>query len=63
MYLLSPRLCFFIVIKLDLFVDREDSLMIMTKRIVMRTEKPAKSYTTSVKEGKVASVKLVLAPQ
>ena len=26
-YLLSPRLCFFIVINFDLFVNREDSLM------------------------------------
>ena len=27
LYQLSPRLCFFIVFKLDLFVNREDSLM------------------------------------
>ena len=27
LYLLSPRLCFFIVINLDLFVNREYSLM------------------------------------
>ena len=27
LYLLSPRLCFFIVFNLDLFVNREDSLM------------------------------------
>ena len=27
MYLLSPRLCFFIVFNLYLFVNREDSLM------------------------------------
>ena len=26
LYLLSPRLCFFIVLKLDLFVFRDDSL-------------------------------------
>ena len=27
LYLLGPRLCFFIVFNLDLFVNREDSLM------------------------------------
>ena len=27
LYLLSPRLCFFIVFNLNLFVKREDSLM------------------------------------
>ena len=38
--LLIPRICFFIVINVDLIVDREDSLT--SKRIVMRTEQPTK---------------------
>ena len=36
----DPRFCFFIVIKLDSFVDREDSLTSL--RIVMQTEQPTK---------------------
>ena len=40
MYLSSPRLCLFIVIKLDLSVDHEDSLT--SYRIVMRTEQQTK---------------------
>ena len=55
--LFSPRLCFFIVINLDLFVDREDSLT--SKRIVMRTKQPTNVYTTSDTEGEVGPVKLI----
>ena len=40
LYLLSPRLCFFIVLKRDLFVYRDESLT--SKRAVMRTEQPTK---------------------
>ena len=36
LYPLSPRLCFFIVLKGDLFVYCDDSLM--SKRVIMQTE-------------------------
>ena len=35
LYLLSSRLCFFIVLNRDLFVYRDDSLT--SKRVIMRT--------------------------
>ena len=47
--LLSPRLCFFIVLGRDLFVYCDDSLM--SQRVIMRTEQPT--------EGEVVHVKLV----
>ena len=40
LYPFSPRLCFFIFIKVNLFVDREDSLTDLG--IVMRTEQATK---------------------
>ena len=39
LYLLSPRLCFFVVIPLDLSVDREGSLA--GWRVVVRAAQPA----------------------
>ena len=42
LYLLSPRLCFFIVLKRDLFVYHDDSLT--SKRVIMRTEQPTKCF-------------------
>ena len=42
MYLLSPRLGFFIVLKRGFFVDRDDSLT--SKRVIMRTEQPTKCF-------------------
>ena len=42
LYLLSPRLCFFIVIKRDLFVYRDDSLT--STRVIIRTERPTKCF-------------------
>ena len=39
---LSPRLCFFIVLKRDLFIYRDDSLT--SKRVIMRTEQPTKGF-------------------
>ena len=36
LYLLSHRLCFFIVLNGDLFVNRDDSLT--SERVIMRTE-------------------------
>ena len=55
----EPRLCFFIVINLDLFVNREHSLT--TLRIIMRTEQPMFA-PHPLGEGEVAGVKLVLIP-
>ena len=42
LYLLSPRLCFFIVLTCDLFVYPDDSLI--SKSVNMRTEKPTKCF-------------------
>ena len=42
LYLLSPRLCFIIVLKRDLFVFRDDSLK--SQRVIMRTEPPTKYF-------------------
>ena len=42
LYLLSPRLCFFIVLKRDLFDYRDDSLT--SKRVIMRAEQPTKCF-------------------
>ena len=39
LYLLSPRFCFFTVLKRDLFVYRDDSLT--SWRVIMRTEQPS----------------------
>ena len=41
LYLLSPRLCFFIVLKRDLFVYIDD---LLTSWVIMRTEQPAKCF-------------------
>ena len=40
LYMLSPRLCFFIVLKCDLFVYGEDTLT--SSRVIMRIEQPTK---------------------
>ena len=40
LYLLSPRLCFFIVGNRDIYVNRDDSLT--SKRVIMRTEQLTK---------------------
>ena len=42
LFLLSPCLCFFIVLKCDLFVYRDDSLTRWT--VIMRTEQPIKCF-------------------
>ena len=42
LYLLSPHLCFFIVLNRDLFVYRDDSLT--SQRVIMRTEQPNKCF-------------------
>ena len=42
LYLLSPRLCFFVVLNRDLFVYRDDSLS--SQRVIMRTEQPTKCF-------------------
>ena len=42
LYLLSPRLLFFIVLQRDLFVYSDDSLTI--KRVIMRTKQPTKCF-------------------
>ena len=38
LYLLSPRLCFFIELKRDVFVYRDDSLM----SVIVRNQQPTK---------------------
>ena len=53
LYLSSPRLCFFIVIQLDLSVDHEDSLSSCELNNQLNV------CTTSVTEGDVGPVKLV----
>ena len=47
-YLLSPRLCFFIVFMCDLFLCRDDSL---NERVTMRTEQPTKYFVPLQKLG------------
>ena len=42
LYLLSPRLCFFIVLKSDLLVYRDDSLT--SQRVIMWTEQPTEWF-------------------
>ena len=42
LYLLSPRICFFIVLNHDLFVSRDDSLT--SKKVFMRTKQPTKCF-------------------
>ena len=42
LYLLSPRLCFFIVLRRDVFVCRDDSSM--SERVIMRTEQSTKWF-------------------
>ena len=54
LYLLSPCLYFFMVLKLTLFVCRDDSLT--SKSVIMRTGQTTKFF---VPEGGVARVKLV----
>ena len=56
LYLLSPRLCFFIVFKRDLFVYRDDS------GLSCEPNNQLNVYTTSETEGEVVHVKLVQAP-
>ena len=55
LYLLSPRLCFFIVSNLDLFVNRDDSLT----SSLCEPNNQLNVCTTSVTEGEVGAVKLV----
>ena len=58
LYLLSPCLCFFIVLKRDLFVYRDDSLT--SERVIMRTEQPTKCFIPLQKtEGEVVHLKQV----
>ena len=57
LYLSSPRLCFFIVIKLDLSVDRED--MSRVRGWSCEPNNQLNVCTTSVTEGEVGPVKLV----
>ena len=40
LYLMSPRICFFILLKRDLFVYRDD--LLMSWRFIIRTEQPTK---------------------
>ena len=42
LYLLSPRLCFFMLLRCDLCVYRDDSLT--SYRVIMRTEQPTKCF-------------------
>ena len=42
LYLLSLRLCFFLVLNRDLYVYRDDSLT--SKKVIMRTEQPPKCF-------------------
>ena len=42
LYLLSPRLSFFIVLRRDLCVYRDD--LLTSKRVIMRTEQPTKCF-------------------
>ena len=42
LYLLSPRVCFFIVLKCDLFVYHDDSLT--SYMAIRRTEEPTKCF-------------------
>ena len=42
LYLLSPRPCFFIELKLDICVHRTDSLN--SERVIVRTEQPTKCF-------------------
>ena len=58
LYLVSPHLSFFIVCNLDLFVNREASLM--SKRIIMRTKQPTKCLL--VMEGEFLASKTCLCP-
>ena len=42
LYLLSPRFCFFIVLKHDLFVNSDD--LLTNWRVFMQTEQPTKCF-------------------
>ena len=57
LFLLSPRLCFFIVLNRDLFFSRDDS--ITSKRVIMRTVQPTQCLSPSETEGEVGHVKHV----
>ena len=48
LYLLSPRLCFFIVLKRELSVYRDDSFT--RWRVIMRTEQPTKCFVPLQKQ-------------
>ena len=59
LYLLSPHLCFYIVLKCDLFVYRDNILT--SKRVIMRAEQPTKCFVPVISEteGKVSPVRHV----
>ena len=44
LYLLSPRLRYFIVLKGDLFIHHDDSLT--SKRVIMQTEQPTECFVS-----------------